>query len=61
MLILRRKEGQWLDVEHAASGDKLRICVKNIREPGQLDLMFEDDQRNFEINRPKAVPNNTTP
>jgi hypothetical protein len=54
MLILRRKEGQWVEVRHR-SGDLLRIRVYNIRSrfPGQLDMAFEDDARNFAIERPE--------
>jgi len=54
MLILRRKEGQWVEVTHH-SGDTLRIRVYNIRAryPGQLDMAFDDDARRFEIQRPE--------
>jgi hypothetical protein len=54
MLVLKRKEGQWLEITHK-SGDKIRIRAYNIRArfPGQLDLAFEDDARNFEIQRPE--------
>src|SRR5436305_15246277 len=53
MLVLKRKEGQWVEVTHK-NGDKLRIRVFRIREgfPSQLDLAFDDDARNFEIQRP---------
>lgn len=54
MLILRRKEGQWVEIQHK-SGDIIRVRVYNIRTryPGQLDLAFEDDARNFTIQRPE--------
>ena len=54
MLILRRKEGQWVEITHK-SGDVIRIRVYNIRAryPGQLDLAFDDDARNFAIQRPE--------
>lgn len=54
MLVLKRKEGQWVEITHK-SGDKLRIRAFRIREgfPSQLDLAFEDDDRNFEIQRPE--------
>lgn len=57
MLVLRRKEGQWLEVIHAASGDKMHIRVCNIKThySGQADLGFDDDARNFIINRPERV------
>lgn len=54
MLILRRKEGQWVEITHR-SGDTIRIRVYNIRAryPGQLDLAFDDSERNFAIQRPE--------
>ena len=58
MLILRRKEGQWVEITHK-SGDTIRIRVYNIRSrfPGQLDIAFDDDARNFAIQRPeRATP-----
>ena len=44
MLILRRKEGQWVEITHR-SGDTIRLRVYNIRSryPGQLDIAFDDD------------------
>lgn len=61
MLILRRKEGQWVEVTHK-SGDVIRIRVCNIRSryPGQLDLAFDDTDRNFAIERPER-PNRVGP
>ena len=59
MLVIRRKEGQWVDILHEKSGDTLRIRTYNIRSrhPGQIDLAFEDDARNFQIERPeRGVP-----
>jgi len=57
MLVLKRKEGQWVDIIHK-NGDKLRIRVYRIREgfPSQLDLAFDDEERNFEIQRPERRP-----
>ncbi|WP_435017770.1 hypothetical protein TA3x_005390 [Tundrisphaera sp. TA3] len=54
MLVLKRKEGQWVDVTHR-SGDVLRIRVCRIEPgmPGQLNLAFDDDDRHFEIERPE--------
>ncbi|WZO95909.1 hypothetical protein EP7_002881 [Isosphaeraceae bacterium EP7] len=54
MLVLKRKEGQWVDVIHR-SGDRMRIRVYNIRSqvPRQLDLAFDDDARHFTIERPE--------
>lgn len=54
MLVLKRKEGQWVEVTHR-SGDVLRIRVCKIEAgmPGHLNLAFDDDARNFEIERPE--------
>ena len=51
MLVLKRREGQWVDVTHK-SGDVIRIRVCQI-EPGHLNLAFDDDARNFAIERPE--------
>ena len=63
MLVLRRKEGQWVEITHK-SGDTIRVRVYNIRTrfPGQLDLAFDDDAHNFLIQRPSAAsrPRTTT-
>lgn len=57
MLILKRKEGQWIEVTHASSGDVMRIRVCQITTPeygpGYLNLAFDDAARNFEIERPE--------
>ena len=54
MLILRRKEGQWVEITHR-SGETIRIRVCNIRSryPGQLDLAFDDPAHHFIIQRPE--------
>jgi hypothetical protein len=55
MLVLRRNEGQWLEIRHR-SGDLIRIRVCNIRpwrSLGQLDLAFDDAAHNFHIHRPE--------
>ena len=65
MLILRRKEGQWVEITHHSSGETIRVRVCNIRNqiPGQLDLAFDDPAQNFHIRRPEAQLTNdrTTP
>ncbi len=53
MLVLKRNEGQWIEVRHR-SGDLLRIKVTRIRQEGSrgvLNLAFEDQPRHFEIRR----------
>jgi len=59
MLVLRRKEGDWLELTHQESGDMIRMRITNIRarapKPGQVDVIFDDDRRLFEIRRPVAA------
>jgi hypothetical protein len=54
MLVLKRKEGQWVEVTHR-SGDVLRLRVYNIAHdyPGRVNLAFDDEPRNFSIQRPE--------
>lgn len=54
MLVLRRTEGQWVEVKHK-SGDTLRFRVYDLcgEKPGRVHLAFEDVERNFEIQRPE--------
>ena len=56
MLILRRKEGQWVEITHK-SGDTIRLRVYNIRTryPGQLDLAFDDDDAQFRDPTPERA------
>ena len=56
MLVLKRKDGQWIEVLHR-SGDVLRIRVYNVRTAtgGQVDLAFDDEPRHFEIRRPERI------
>ena len=55
MLVLRRKEGQWIEITHR-SGDVVRFRVYDIGAvggdaPGRVNLAFDDPDRNFTINR----------
>ena len=54
MLVLKRKEGQWIEVTHR-SGDVLRFRVYDIarNDPGRVNLAFDDEARNFNIQRPE--------
>lgn len=54
MLVLKRKEGQWVNVRHR-SGDLMRIRVYEISggTPGRVSLAFDDDARNFDVQRPE--------
>lgn len=56
MLVLRRTEGQWVEVTHK-SGDKLRFRVYDLCGvlPGRVHLAFDDSARNFEIQRPERL------
>lgn len=56
MLVLRRKEGQWIDVTHK-SGDVLRVRVYNLcaDAPGRINLAFDDAEHNFDIQRPERA------
>ena len=52
MLVLRRKEGQWVEITHR-TGDRIRVRVYNIRGrfSGQLDMAFADPDHQFVIER----------
>lgn len=58
MLVLRRKEGQWVELTHR-SGDTIRVRVYNVRaRPGgapQLDMAFDDNDHRFTIQRPERA------
>lgn len=56
MLVLKRKEGQWVEITHR-SGDVIRIRAYNIQQglPNSVNLAFEDEARNFEIERPERT------
>ena len=56
MLVLRRKDGQWVEVTHK-SGDVLRVRVYGLNgEPGgRVNLAFDDEERNFSIQRPERA------
>jgi RNA polymerase sigma factor (sigma-70 family) len=52
VLVLKRKEGQWLEITHR-SGDRMRIRVGRIEagHPGSLNLVFDGDPGDFAIER----------
>ena len=56
MLVLKRKEGQWVEIIHR-SGDVIRLRVYDIQStggvPSRVNLAFDDAARNFEIRRPE--------
>ena len=56
MLVLKRKDNQWIQITHR-SGDVIRFRVYDISggPPGRITLAFDDDARNFDIQRPERV------
>ncbi|QDV38344.1 hypothetical protein [Tautonia plasticadhaerens] len=56
MLVLKRKEGQWIEIIHR-SGDVIRLRVYDIQavagSASRANLAFDDSARNFEIRRPE--------
>lgn len=54
MLVLRRKDGQWVEITHK-SGDVIRFRVYGLCQdaPGRINLAFDDPARNFDIQRPE--------
>lgn len=50
MLVLKRKEGQWVEITHKKSGHCVRIRVV-ATQSGQAELVFDDPPRNFNILR----------
>ena len=50
MLVLKRYEGDWLEVEHVASGECFRFRTYRIGN-GQLDIAFDDAPKAFKFIR----------
>jgi sRNA-binding carbon storage regulator CsrA len=62
MLVLKRKDGDWLTITHEASGDRLRIRVQKIQiDPRQADLVFDDAPRKFTIERDERAVRHPAP
>jgi hypothetical protein len=60
MLILRRNEGQWIEVVHRETGELLRIQVRNLHRGRRwVELVFDDSSRRFGIARPPDGPEPT--
>ena len=59
MLVLGRREGQWLEIVHSASGDVLRVRTYDIVADAEggptLDMAFHDPARNFAIERDERL------
>jgi sRNA-binding carbon storage regulator CsrA len=56
MLILKRKEGQWVEIAHR-SGDIMRVKIYDIKEgaPPTARMAFEDGDRNFDVCRSERL------
>lgn len=56
MLVLRRRDGQWIEVTHR-SGDVLwiRVSARDDGRPGSVDLAFDDPDHHFTIQRPERA------
>jgi sRNA-binding carbon storage regulator CsrA len=54
VLVLKRKEGEWVDIKHR-SGDVIRVRVYGIHgtNPGKANLAFDDPMHNFDVQRPE--------
>lgn len=58
MLIMNRKEGDWVEATHSASGDLLKFRLCNIHGHGakaRVRLIFDDPEFHFAINREERV------
>lgn len=56
MLVLKRKEGQWIEIRCNCGCEKmLRFRVYDIcsNPQGKANLAFDDPERNFKIDRPE--------
>jgi hypothetical protein len=55
MLVLRRRDGDWVEIVHK-SGDVLRVRVYDlVRVAGCAHLAFDDAPRNFTVLRPERA------
>ena len=54
MLVIRRNDGQWVEVTHK-SGDTLRFRIYDLKHERtrRAHLAFDDPARNFSIQRPE--------
>jgi hypothetical protein len=51
MLVLSRKEGEWLTITDRQSGRSVRVRVNQIRSGRNVDLVFDDESNSFAIER----------
>lgn len=52
--MVRRREGDWFELEHAATGEVARVHVAKVAGRG-VELAVEDDGRRFEVRRSEQV------
>jgi subtilisin-like proprotein convertase family protein len=60
MLVVRRKEGQWLEVQDTENNHSFRFRVYNIQKgvngrPGTVDIALDDEPKHFYFNRPERI------
>ena len=56
MLRLRRKRGQWFEITHCRTGDRLRVWVERATAgSGNVELMFDDPDRDFEFEKGEKI------
>lgn len=56
MLILRRNERQWVQIQHQDSGDVIRVQIRELRRgAGEVILAFEDDRFRFNVDREERL------
>lgn len=53
MLCLMRKQDQWVTITCKETGKKIDVRVTDIKGK-TLRLVFNDDERNFDVTRPEA-------
>ncbi len=53
MLMIKRKKGQWIELTHAPSGDRISIQLATVCTDGYdtARLAFDDPERRFEVLR----------
>lgn len=63
MLVLTRKNDEWVDVTHSKTGDTFSVRVYDIRERGSRDakLAFDDSKHNFRFERRERLPKRGAP
>lgn len=58
MLVLKRRDGQWVEITHVASGETVRVRAYQIdgrTSPPTVNLAFDDDAKHFRIEREERL------